>query len=39
VMANKFLEAIDLTYGSNFVASGNVASSGDYPTNYNPALR
>jgi len=39
VMANKFLEAIDATYGSNFVASGNVAKAGDYPTNYNPALR
>lgn len=39
VMANKFLEAIDATYGSNFVASGNVAKAGDYPTNYSPALR
>lgn len=39
VMANKFLEAIDAKYGSNFVASGNVAKAGDYPTNYSPALR
>ncbi|MFD0834568.1 G-D-S-L family lipolytic protein [Mariniflexile aquimaris] len=39
VMANKFLEAIDIAYGSNFVASGNVASAGNYPTNYSPALR
>ena len=38
-MANKFLEAIDAKFGSNFVASGNVAKAGDYPTNYNPALR
>ncbi|GGK23859.1 outer membrane protein [Yeosuana aromativorans] len=38
-MADKFLEAIDTTFGSNFVASGNVANIGDYPTNYSPALQ
>lgn len=38
-MANKFLEAIDSEFGSNFVASGNVAKAGDYPTNYSPLLQ
>ena len=38
-MANKFLEAIDAKFGSNFVASGNVAKAGDYPTNYSPSLQ
>jgi hypothetical protein len=37
-MANKFLEAIDTEFGSNFKASGNVAKAGDYPTNYSPLL-
>jgi hypothetical protein len=39
LMANAFLEAIDATYGSNFVESGNVAKAGDYPTNYSPLLQ
>ncbi len=39
LMANSFLEAIDATYGSNFVASGNVAKAGEFPTNYSPALQ
>lgn len=39
LMANKFLEAIDIKYGSNFVESGNVANIGNYPTNYSDALR
>ena len=39
LMANKFLEAIDATYGSNFIASGTVAKAGNYPTNYSPALQ
>lgn len=39
LMANKFLEAIDTTYGSNFIASGNRAYAGDYPTNYSPTLQ
>ena len=38
-MANKFLEAIDSAFGSNFMASGNVAKAGDYPTNYSPLLQ
>lgn len=38
LMANSFLEAIDAKYGSNFVASGNVAKAGDFPTNYSPTL-
>lgn len=37
-MANKFLEAIDAAFGSNFKESGNVANIGDYPTNYSPLL-
>jgi len=37
-MANSFLQAIDNHYGSNFVASGNVAKAGEYPTNYSPML-
>ncbi len=38
LMANAFLEAIDETYGSNFVASGNLAKASDFQTNYSPAL-
>ena len=38
-MANKYLEKIDEIYGSNFVASGNVAKANDYPTNYSPLLQ
>lgn len=38
-LANKFLEKIDETFGSNFIASGNVARAGDYPTNYSPTLQ
>lgn len=37
-MANKFLEAIDENFGSNFVASGNVAKAIDFQTNYSPTL-
>ncbi|WP_115461360.1 SGNH/GDSL hydrolase family protein [Winogradskyella aurantiaca] len=37
--ANKFLEAIDEKYGSNFIESGNGAKAGDYPTNYSPTLQ
>src|SRR5690606_1468154 len=39
LMANEFLKAIDAKYGSNFVAAGYKAKPGEYPTNYNPALR
>ncbi len=38
LMGNKILEAIDATYGSNFVASGNLAKANDYPTNYPPGI-
>jgi len=38
LMANKFLEAIDATYDSNFVASGNVAKANDYNVMYSPGL-
>ena len=38
-LANKFLEAIDATYGSNFIAAGVVANPGNYPTNYPPTLQ
>ncbi len=39
VMANEIMKAIDITYGSNFEASGNLANAGDYPTNYSPTLQ
>ncbi|MEJ1221252.1 SGNH/GDSL hydrolase family protein [Sediminicola sp. 1XM1-17] len=39
VMANKFLEAIDATYGSNFIEAKAKVSVGSYPTNYSPALQ
>ncbi len=38
LMANKFLEAIDAAYGSNFTEVGAVAKANDYPTNYSPSL-
>lgn len=38
-MANKFLEAIDTNFGSNFIASGNVAKASNYQTNYSPTLQ
>lgn len=34
LMANEMMKAIDLTYGSNFEASGNLIDAGEYPTNY-----
>lgn len=37
-MANKFLEAIDTNFGSNFIASGNIAKANNYGTNYSPLL-
>ncbi|SHI69479.1 hypothetical protein SAMN04487911_104196 [Arenibacter nanhaiticus] len=37
VLTNKFLEAIDESYGSNFVEAGATLNSGNYPTNY-PAM-
>ncbi len=39
LMANKFLEAIDATYGSNFIASGNVAKAEDFGVTYSPMLQ
>ncbi len=39
VMANQFLEAIDTTYGSNFIAAGVKANPGNFPTNYSPTLQ
>ncbi len=40
LMANKFLEAIDMAYGSNFgQATNGLAKPGNYPTHYSPALR
>ncbi|MDC0637072.1 G-D-S-L family lipolytic protein [Flavobacteriaceae bacterium] len=39
LMANRFLEAIDATYGSNFVAAGRVARANDFPVNYSPELQ
>ncbi len=38
-MAYKFLEAIDTSFGSNFIASGNTPKPGDYPTNYSHTLQ
>lgn len=38
LMANKILEGIDATYGSNFVDSGNTAKAANYPTNYPPGI-
>lgn len=33
------MKAIDVTYGSNFEASGSFVDPGLYPTNYSPALQ
>lgn len=39
-IANEFLKAIDVTYGSNFgEAADGLVDVGEYPTNYNPALQ
>lgn len=39
LLANEFMKAIDVTYGSNFEASGNLLNVGDYPTNYPATLQ
>ena len=39
LMANKFLEAMDAEFGSNFILSGTTARADDYPTNYSPTLQ
>ncbi|MCB4807497.1 G-D-S-L family lipolytic protein [Tamlana sp. 62-3] len=38
-LANEFMKAIDVTYGSNFEASNNLVDIGNYPTNYSPLLQ
>lgn len=38
LMANKFLEAIDAAYGSNFIAAGQTASANDFNVSYPPNL-
>ncbi|HPF11492.1 MAG TPA: G-D-S-L family lipolytic protein [Flavobacteriaceae bacterium] len=39
LMANKFLEAIDAAYGSNFIEAGQVAKANHYVVNYPPELQ
>lgn len=39
LLANEFMKAIDVTYGSNFEDSGNLLNIGDYPTNFSPLLQ
>ena len=39
LIANEFMRAIDITYGSNFEASGNFYDIGEFPTNYPPDLQ
>ena len=40
LMANKMLEAIDATYGSNFTkGKDGLAKAKDYPTNFSPTLQ
>ena len=38
LIANEFLKAIDVTYGSNFEASGNLLNIGNFPTSYPATL-
>ena len=37
-IANEMLKALDVTYGSNFEASGNLVDVSTYNTNYSPSL-
>jgi len=39
LMANAFLEAIDATYGSNFIEAGQRAYANDFPVQYSPELQ
>jgi lysophospholipase L1-like esterase len=39
LMADRFLRAIDATYGSNFAASGNLPEAGDFEVSYSPLLQ
>ncbi|WP_158974690.1 G-D-S-L family lipolytic protein [Cellulophaga sp. L1A9] len=38
-LANEFMKAIDVTYGSNFEASGSLLDPAAYPTNYAAGLQ
>ena len=38
LIANEMLKAIDVTYGSNFEASGNLVDVSSYNTTYSPSL-
>ncbi len=39
MIANEMMKSIDKAYGSNFEEAEELIDIGDYPTNYNPALR
>ena len=39
LVANEMMKAIDDTYGSNFEEADELLDIGQYPTNYNPALK
>lgn len=39
LIANAFLKAIDKTYGSNFIESGNPAKATDFVVNFSPSLQ
>ncbi|WP_411766382.1 G-D-S-L family lipolytic protein [Winogradskyella sp. A3E31] len=39
LIANEVMKVIDMTYGSNFEASGSLLDIGNYPTNYSPLLQ
>ncbi|MBU2907089.1 G-D-S-L family lipolytic protein [Arenibacter algicola] len=39
LIANEFMKAIDVAYGSNFEASGSLLDIGAYPTNYSSTLQ
>ncbi|MEE9362511.1 MAG: G-D-S-L family lipolytic protein [Cellulophaga sp.] len=39
LMANEFMKAIDVAYGSNFEASGSLLDVGNSPTNYSHTLQ
>ena len=39
ILANEMFKAIDITYGTNFEASGSLFDPGNFNTNYSPALQ
>jgi len=39
LLSNLMMKTLDVTFGSNFEASGNMLDIGDYPTNYSPAMQ